>query len=330
MVPNISHNVGNQHALIILARGDATSLIGRLLQLVLVIAGLFASRLAAAKWLQPFPEGLDVLHLFFGMALAHFLFETLRGTRGPVNRFLFCGVVVCGVLFVSGMAEWIQPLIRQKRDLWDVVVAMAGAVTFCLFRIVGTDAPPSLVRRSILRMACIASASVGLWRPLVEIADGGLRRYQFPVLASFETPLELRRWTPRGCQIRRIRNTERHGYVLRVTAHEGIAYPGISSHKIPSDWTGYERLHFLAASEPPLVLTLRIDDEVGATYENRFQNSYLLDGDWHEFNVNLTQDLKTPRGRPLELRQITAVSFFIEQVMTGSVAFYLDEVRLRP
>lgn len=162
---------------------------------------------------------------FFGVALTHFLFETLCGMRGPVNRFLSCGVVVCGVLFVSCLAEWIQPLIRQEQDLWDVVAAMAGAGTFCLFRRVGIDTPSSLVRRSILRMACIASASVGLWRSLVEAADAGFRRRQFPVLAAFETPLELRRWTTRGCQIRRIGSTQRHGYVLHVTALEGIAYP---------------------------------------------------------------------------------------------------------
>lgn len=308
----------------------ATSLTGRLVQLGFLILALFAIRLGAGKWLLAFPRGLDILHMLFGAGLAYFFFETSRSKWGLEKRGRSCGVAVCGVLLVSGLVEWSQPLLHQERDLWDMVATMAGAITLCVYRGALTDTPLSAMRLGVAILACIASVLVGLWRPLVEIADAGLRRHQFPVLASFESPLELCRWTPRGCQIRRIQRQDRHGHVLQVKASESIAYPGISSHKLPSDWTGYERLHFSAASDRPLVLTLRIDDQAEPPYANRCQISCPLDGDWREITVNLAQELKTPEGRSLALSRISAVTFFVERALTSSVVFLLDDVRLRP
>ncbi|NLZ16923.1 MAG: VanZ family protein [Desulfobulbaceae bacterium] len=185
-----------------------------------------------------------------------------------------------------------------------------------------------LLRGLVLLLACVALLPL-----LIALWDEHQARRQFPLLADFESPHELSRWLyPR--QLRQEGQIVRHGRKAARVQLSTAKYSGIALFHFPKDWRGYRQLHFSVYNplQVPLELNCRIHDMAHqrryGPYEDRFNMLFLLRPGWNDLSVSLQQVAAAPRGRAMDMANITGFGLFVVE-QKEAIAIFLDHVYLR-
>jgi hypothetical protein len=303
---------------------------------------LFSLILSAVFLMLLFFGGSDTLTARWGRAawnLGHipcfaiwtYLF-LVAGPRAAGRSFGRQAVEVLGLAFLTGTAiELLQAAIGRSGRVTDLMLDMVGTLIVLSFFAPARKSAPRPLLRSLqgLTVLFLLLALVPLVRAVI---DGVLSRRQFPLLSTFETPLEADRW--RGdAEFRRDGSTAAEGdWSLRVRLSTE-QYSGATLRFFPRDWRGYRFLHISVRNSTalPLPIRCRIHDEPhyarGGALDDRYTTSFTLEPGWNEISIPLAEVEQAPRERPMSMDGIQGVMIY-SVALAEPVVINLDDLRL--
>ncbi len=137
----------------------------------------------------------------------------------------------------------------------------------------------------------------------------------FPVLADFEAPFELERWSGNA------RLSVDHTIVASGRASLCIdlntaQYSGASLSYFPGDWRGWRWIVFRVYNpdDKPIRLVCKINDHPhdvsGYRYADRFNQTYAMHPGWNRIRIPLEAVATAPKGRRMDLSRITEFNLF--------------------
>jgi len=231
----------------------------------------------------------------------------------------------------AGTSELLQLFVGSRSASWgDVVldlvgVALAWSTLSCWRRSGGWRAA-----HAALLVGGIAAACVSLGKSVLESRELAA---MMPLLAGFEQRHELRRWHAKdGTEMsRKAPGLRGSGWALEVRCSASAGYPGVSIEDFESDWRGYRFLEWSVhvPSAKAFELALRIDDDQGALYGDRYTRLVRIAPPEEVYRVDLREVAAHFREHPMNMAAITEVHFFLDGPKAEQV-FSLDEVRLVP
>ena len=286
--------------------------------------------------LAPFPKAsrffgafLNAGHLFLGALVVAAIYMLLR--RGTLQMPLAAVTSWLLGFFLLGCLEGVQGFVGRGPS-WNDVAAngLGGAVALVWF--LGVREDGSRLWGWTLCMGTLLLL-VGLARPILHGIDAIRQTHAFPLLASFEDPLELSRWRPSDdCSMTRTHRNATHGkYALRVDMQPG-PWPGVTMRAPPRDkrFLEYTSLALAVAVEDsePLAITVKIADmDHRETYEDAFHLTATLAPGSHTLRIPLSDVAHGAKDRVLDLTRVLAIQIFVES-LRGPRTFYLDHMRL--
>lgn len=267
------------------------------------------------------------------VAFAAFCMLLLDHWRGLAGKAFFpqTGALLLFGLIAGGLVELVQGAtggdcswLDLGRDLIGCLIASAF---FSERRLTLKKSARRLVQAGTIGLVVLAAVPF-----LLALADEAIARRQFPILGDFECPLEIDRW----------------GGDARLAIDHGIFAAGKASLKIelnttgysgamlkyfPGDWEGYKGLRFAIFNPEAVPLKIvckvadRAHDRSGHRYKDRFNGPFELRSGWNRILIPMAEIEAAPRGRKMNLRQVTQVSFFAAG-LKDKRTIYLDDVRL--
>lgn len=244
----------------------------------------------------------DAGHILFfalaGLALALSLQRPTAGQWLAVNL---------AALAVAIAIEVIQRSVGRDFYWADLLHDMAGFWLGALWR------QPPARHIWLMRSAALLLTLPLLWSIVQSARLQWWVYHQFPVIADFESGIELLRTSG---DIARQTHTVRHGrQALAIRLHR-TRYSGASIERLLGDWRGYHALamDIFNPDPTPLILTLRVADRdhtLGSNdYHDRFNRQLTINPGWNAIALPLTEIANAPRDRQLNLQQITDLTLF--------------------
>ncbi len=244
-------------------------------------------------------------------------------------------VLLAVVLCTGGLAcEIAQEFVDRQSSMKDAAANSCGVVAAAfhcgLFRVTGAwrwfAFPPLIV--VLLIMPGV--------QPLNELVECYRQAQEFPLLASFERPAELRAWQARGGSPKVDFTWATHGkYSIKLQAPHAN-HLSFAMYRPMKDWTGYSRLQFdvFNPTNTGLTLGVSVGDQVHQDSHSdpaeRFSTSFIVGAKQAEtITIELREIQKGPINRSLSMTEITMVNFFLLMPAEPS-AFQLDNLRLIP
>lgn len=240
--------------------------------------------------------------------------------------------VIAGLSSVMavGLSIEVIQLITGGRSfsLLDLSRDLSGGAVILLLRI-----GPTVSRRWAFLSGALAIAVVIVnCIPLTGfLVDEGRAYRNFPLLAGFESSLELTRW---GGDAEIALDTSRvsegnSSARIDLTTRQ---YSGVSLRHFPGDWRGWNTLAFEVYNPGSRIeLHYRVHDDLHQgdmqSYANRFNGTVLLNPGWNEILIPLAEIMHGPVGREMDLSRIRGFGIFVMQQNERRVLF-LDDVRL--
>lgn len=227
------------------------------------------------------------------------------------------------------LTEALQRLIPKRSiQLGDIIHDLVGSTIFLL---IAYQYKRNLNRKTKLGMTIVACSLVFCaCLPVLATALDELRsKRDFPLLASFETRCEMKRWKIDDEHIRSPSHATQGTRSLKVELHLGL-YPGVSFNHPPRDWRGYDMLRFDAFLEGdvPLALTVRINDLAhNEEYEDRYNRTFTLQPGPNHVMVGLSEVEHAPKGRPMDMEHIAVLCIFSYKLQEQRTV-YFDNFRL--
>jgi len=228
------------------------------------------------------------------------------------------------VLVVGILIEYIQSRIGRDASWEDVLNNLAG-VWICLVWL-----QPVTGRVWIARIAVLVLAMPALLRLFLHGAILIHATMKFPVLADFESALEMYEY---GSNVERTQAYRSHGrYGIQLTLTAG-GYTGISFRRPFADWSAYNtlRLDLYNPDESSLDMVIRVNDvthdEDGWKYDDRFNYHFRLQTGWNHLSIPVTTIRDGPADRLMDMSRISSIILFTSQ-LPGVRTVYLDYVRL--
>jgi hypothetical protein len=260
--------------------------------------------------------------LFFLVTLG--VIYVLRGDPRFIGwrLYLVAGAVGLGMGFLSEVIQ--RPLARDAswEDVGsDALGTICALATHAVFERLSGLRP---WHRS-LALAVAVGCVVIYVTPIVAMARAYLHRNaQFPVIASFDSRLELY-WT---LSIGVRREIVDQALEVEFVAEET---PGIGFHEPVPDWRAYRWL--LLDVENPATESLRLgvrvhDDHHNRRFNDRFNRGYdVAAGERKTVRISLDDVRRGPRTRPMDMAHISNLTLF-RGANTGSRRLRIHSIRL--
>lgn len=238
--------------------------------------------------------------------------------------------VIILTFFFGGLTELLQTGIGREASWQDLGNDMLGSLTAICFFSDGRKRPAR--PRLWLWQAPVGVALLWALIPTAKVMVDDLAAWsQFPLLAGFESPLEVGRW--QGSARRRIsRQVQYSGLAALEVTLSTQHYSGLGLRNFPRDWTGYRLLQLQVHNpqENPLTLHFRIHDQHhNNQHSDRYNQTFQLQPGWNKLQISLDDVLRGPRTRPLDLSRVAGMGVFVGKLARPRT-IYLDEVKLLP
>jgi len=184
-----------------------------------------------------------------------------------------------------------------------------------------------LVRIPVLLVVC------WVLMPLARVVVDDLRAWsQFPLLAGFETRLELGRWGGDSTRTLSDQYVYSGSRALRCELNTN-RYSGVALKYFPADWSQYRsvRFHLFNPQSEQIELLFRIHDQHhwdnDSRYSDRFNTRLVFQPGWTKQEISLAEVETAPRERKMDLARIAGLILFVGK-LEQPLTFYLDEVQL--
>lgn len=267
--------------------------------------------------------------LFF--SLANFALLSILSQRSSLNTHIQYLIAIAFTAFLGVTTELIQSSFSRDPDLGDLSRNFLG-LAVAIFWLSPQRQIFTKATRYAGQAACLLALSFMLWK-LATIYHTELKRQQrLPVLLNFEKR-EDREQVRAGDKTIINSDIFNEGQKsLKIHLNTG-RYSGVSTRKLPSDWSHYQQLALSLYNplELPVKLTLRIDDISHSRnpkgYSDRFNRRIELPQGWTHWRIPLAEIASAPRKRLLKINEISSVALFSSR-LTKARYIYLDDVRL--
>jgi len=288
--------------------------------------------------------------LFYSFDKSHSLFNDSILDFGHVPLFCFIAAIVLWALdwrnwpktttknyilagaiavILAMLTEVLQQLTPERSfQVGDIVHDLIGSTLFLLIAFQIRRPLKSTTIRLINLITGILLI-VALIPFLFAALDELRARRDFPLLASFETGMEMERWDIEE-RFERSNMHLTHGESsLRINLSPGV-FPGASLNYPPRDWHGYKLLAFDAFLEgsDPLPLTVRINDQAhNEEYVDRYNRTFTLKPGPNQVNIDLSEVMHAPKGRLMDMEHIAVLCLFSYRLQEQRTV-YFDNFRL--
>lgn len=271
-------------------------------------------------------ESGHLVLFFLGCHLFYFIYPQLLGSRFAHQAGILFGIMALSAMILEGL----QCLLSGKQlEFTDIISDIAGVSLFLSLHSMRTG-------RKFFFLHCITFflVSAVLWPIVSSFADEILTKYQFPVLADFETPFEATRFEGKTGAVAL---AEDHAFSgkrsLKISFFPG-QWSGVTYEYLSSDWHSYSQLHF-AVYNPglsPVSLEILIHDVLYRKMHLPLNDLYsrmisLPAGEWTVVQIPLAEVQSAPQDRQMDLTQISGLGFFVEGEI-HPLTLYLDSIKL--
>lgn len=274
----------------------------------------------------------------FGLLAVTYL--TLLSAEFPRRTGLLVATAFGLAVLTGAGVEWIQGLIGRDSSWIDVGTDALGAA--CALGLVGSRPilgyrpfESKAGRRIALGVALLTGTL--LLAPVIEAGLALARRAaQFPVIARFDSPLDLyfgRVQSASGSRVFLPRSWARpdDGKSLRIEVTAG-RWPGFVLSEPEADWTGWKTLN-LDMTNPgnaPIQLTVRVHDALhDQRYEDRFNRSFTLEPGRRTLTIPVSKVTAAPAGRTLDLTRVSGIVIFANgRTSAPGQVFFLTKIWL--
>jgi hypothetical protein len=185
---------------------------------------------------------------------------------------------------------------------------------------------------AVIRLIVILLIIIELIPPFRAVIDEIMAKRQFPVLSSFEVPLEIERWESDHSAVRTMEQVYEGKHACRISLNTE-EYSGFALKYFPGNWEGYDSL-FFALFNPltePLSVTCRIHDWQHVLnkepYKDRFNRRLVLHLGWNLIKISLAEVKNAPANRTMDLKRIINLGIFATR-LSYPIDIYVDDVRL--
>lgn len=270
----------------------------------------------------------DLAHLPIFALLAFLAFQFLvylgRSSNGTSALIAWAIAVGFGVA-----VEIEQHFVGRTFSLEDILADGIGAAVGVLLVIL-VQPRPSRSRRSLI-VVVAGLMLVGVMPATLVLVDTLLQRREFPVIDSFEHPLEMSRWQGWWSRLHRNEGHATDGrWSLRVDFVPG-AYPGIRTAGLRPNWSDHRELVFDVELDegPPLEIAVLVEDRSSEkTSKDRFERRVRLEPGRQEIVIPLADIEQGPASRRLDLQRISSLQIFTINLDRPRTLF-LDHIRVR-
>ena len=300
--------------------------------------------IAALLLLMPMPDmsrlfgyGMDFLHAPF-FALFAFLLDQKRRRHQHEN---FCNLFFFWILLLIlalGL-EAAQSWVGRDSNWHDGLANILGITAGILFSF--SHAMGNLSRKWLPRLLAILLIIAGCLYGVRGIWDTLQARYDFPVLADFESTDELLRWQTREAQLTQ---SSKHAVTGKFSGRLVLGvgrYPGVSIELPANDWSVYRWLKIdivwpnkNSSSHVPhrvpktLALRLKLEDQGPSnSIDDRFESTVLIHPGNNQIKIPLTEIANGPDNRLLRLDAMSTLSLFVTD-LKNSRTLFIDQIRL--
>lgn len=251
--------------------------------------------------------------------------------RFPNLTFTRQAGIILGVSFLcAAVLEGLQSFISGKHlEFSDIIGDITGPLLFLSIR-----SKRNGDKNFFLFGITFSLLGVVLWPVFCSFADEILTRYQFPLLADFETPFEASRFEGKTGSVSLSRERAFHGKrSLKLSFFPGL-WSGVTLQYFPFDWHRYTQLHFAVYNpeQQPVSLEVLIQDTLHKQRNMPYNDLYsritsLPAGNWTVVRIPLAEVQKAPPTRQMDLTHIRSLGFFVERE-AKPLTLYLDTIRL--
>ena len=231
------------------------------------------------------------------------------------------------VVVFGGSIEIIQPYFGRTKSMVDFLNGSVGTV-------LGLAAVQMWRRPGRLRLACLflalAATLPAVLPALAEFRGIVWRKWNFPLLAGFESASEMTAWRGiDGAELHRSRAHCTSGKRSLQVAFQNGQLPGAEFLPGQLDFRAYDTLEFDAFNPGgPFSLILRVDDDgPHGTVADRAHWTVVLAPGLNHIAIPLAALEHAPKTRPLHLNAIRRLVFFVVTRNRGYEVF-LDSIRL--
>lgn len=284
----------------------------------------------------------DLAHapLFGGIALILlWLLERFRPVAAlPFREWVGRSVLVFLILFAFGAGmELVQNVMGRHAAFHDAVAnglgILAAILCFWAWQLSRRKTKSRWIPRSMFLAAGFLLA-IAWWTPAAILWDVAKVRRDFPMLASFESEIELQRFFFRDCRPRLTRrDATDQRYAMEIT-FAPTSYPAATLFEMQPDWSGAEKLELDVvldesySGESVEFMVKVVDSHHSDDHADTFRQSFRLKrGIPTHIEIDREDLVSGPDTRPLDLSSIRYVDLLV--LMPGeNTKIRVDSLRL--
>jgi len=272
---------------------------------------------------------LDFGHIPLFMVITAMMLWVLDWRRWPITslkNYILAGAIA---IVLSLFTEIFQQFVPGRSfEIRDIVSNLVGSTVLLLIFYQYKRHMQRGSRLAIFGVACLMLLCAGI--PVFTSFMEELRaKRDFPLIASFETRWEMKRWISEGSFDRSTLHTTHGNRSLLVNLAPGL-YPGASFINPHFTWQDYYSLRFDAflQGDRPLALTVRINDlEHNEEYEDRYNRTFTLRPGPNQVIISLSEVEHAPKGRLMDMEHISVLCLFSYKLHEQRTV-YFDNFRL--
>jgi hypothetical protein len=282
---------------------------------------------------------LGHLPLFFVVAVAvhRFLKDVSREEPSLILSYVIIAAIGIGLALGT---EMLQLLIGRDAELEDVLRDVSGVLIYLATSSAGNwRRTRNSVRRPYLSILILLTTAVVLlilnaMSLLTWVAASRHRDSQFPILCSFESPLDLKFVSPQDATLKIVDAPQEATFGDRKCGClelKPALYPGITIWETCPDWNGYDSLEFRVFNpgNDSVVMSIRIDDRFqNGDCSDRFQGMRLLLPGNSRISISLQEVRLSPKQRELDIHNIVTFWLYFTRLQ-GFVTLFVDRIGLK-
>jgi len=268
---------------------------------------------------------IPIFAVVAGMSL--WVLDREKWIHAGIKTYMSAFAISVGLSLATEFVQSFMP--NRSFQKADIVSDIIGSGAFLL---VAYQHQRGLPRRTRVFLSCIAVVSlVVVSLPMLRATAVELRAiHDYPLLASFETSIEINRWQAVESSFERVDMHSTNGKSsLKVLLCPGL-YSGINFGYPPLNWHVYDNLAFdvFLDGNKPLVLTVRINDLAhNGEYDDRYNRSLTLKPGQNRMIISLAEVERAPKIRKMDLGRISSLCIFSYKLKEQRI-IYLDNFRL--
>jgi VanZ family protein len=272
----------------------------------------------------------DSGHLILFALLSYGYFNlTSQTSRSTLYKILFTTIFS---LVIGTAIEVIQIFFHREFSRSDIINDVLGGY-IGLLALIALNKQQTLKLKTtavILALLCFAVGFRDMERHLLDELN---MHQQFPVLADFETELEMSRWENNLTALKRSQEFVKTGeHSLKVSYLPG-RYPNISLEHFKNNWSGYKTLSYSIynPSHETRSFEIKVYDQKNInrsrSYNDRFNHKITIASGWNTFDIPLNDIISAPKNRSMNIQKIKGFSLFTDR-LEQPVTIYIDNIHL--